>query len=185
MFLYGGSKACLQPYSDFRDYTWDRERDDEKGLSSKCPYRPLAGSLLYIANACPPDIAYAVNCRILANYTGRLQKESWHICWQSLIFASALPQLQKTSSTGIPMQTMLGMSPCAHVPVVLLMASSTLGDNVVNWSSKLRPPVSLSTCMWGSIKTYYILMQLLTHIKVVANDHPIPVRCDNASTVKR
>lgn len=156
------------------------------------PYREFIGSLIYLANATRPDIAYAANA--LSKHCSDPGEEHW------LLAKRVLRYLKRTKNYSIVYEKRKERLNAythsdwggdiedrrAYIGDVL-----TLAGGPINWKSKKQPTVSLST-----METEYIALSEVSkeiiYLKRLLNymqfdnlvETPVRVFCDNQSAIE-
>lgn len=166
--------------------------EDEKCEMEKRPYRELIGSLIYLANATRPDIAYAAST--LSRFCADPGVDHWHIAKRVLRY------LKATSHYGI---TYTKNKECLKAYTDSDWAGdiddrksctgnvATLAGGPISWKSRKQTSVALSTMEAEYVALSEIsrevvyIKRLLTHMgfeKYTAP--PINVFCDNQSAIE-
>ena len=116
--------------------------------AEKTPYRPLVGSLMYLAVATRPDIAYAVGR--LSSFLDCYRPEHWDAAIRVLRYLKG-SRLYSLSLGGTNSLQLNGYSDSDYANCLDTSRSIggycfTLGSGVISWSSRKQPTVADSSC---------------------------------------
>lgn len=166
---------------------------DENSLVGKIPYREAVGSLMYLANATRPDIAFAVND--LSRFNIQHAEPHWRAVKRVFRYLKgtihyALKFTNENSDTDIELVMYTDADWASEIDsrrscsgYVGIMAGAA-----ISWQSKRQPIVALSSteaeyiALSEAVKEVIWLKQLITEI-VGQYDKPIRVICDNSSAI--
>jgi hypothetical protein len=169
----------------------NKSSPEENTDGENFPYREAVGSLIYLAVTSRPDISYAVNQ--VAQHSENPNRSHWAAVKRIISY------LKGTSKLGIKFdgrcsKTITGFTDADYAGDLDTRRSTTgfvflLNSGPVSWSSRRQPCVSLSTteaefiAASETVKEAIWLKRLLTEIGN-NGDKPIPILCDNDSTIK-
>lgn len=166
------------------------ENEEEREQMKNRPYRELIGSLIYLANATRPDIAYAANT--LARFCSDPGEEHWHLAKRVLRY------LKGTKTYGIryekskqKLNAYTDSDWAGDIEDRRSQSGSVivLAGGAISWKSKKQPTVSLSTMEAEYIALSEVskeyLKRLLSHMQFYnLIENPVRVFCDSQSAIE-
>jgi len=152
----------------------------------RTPYQSLVGSLIYLANATRPDIAYAVRC--LASFMDCYKQDHWNAAIRVLRYLKGTRSLNLTLG-GEQHPKLFGYSDSDYANCLDTSRSVggycfSLGSGIISWSSRKQRTVTDSSCYAKYIALHdaahevIFLRQLLLEIGYAQNK-PTTLHCDN------
>jgi hypothetical protein len=164
---------------------------EENAEKESFPYREAVGSLIYLAVTSRPDISYAVNQ--VAQHSENPNRSHWTAVKRIISYLKGTTQLG-IQFDGRYNKAITGFTDADYAGDLDTRRSTTgfvflLNSGPVSWSSRRQPCISLSTteaefvAASETVKEAILLKLLLTEIDN-NGDKPIPILCDNDSTIK-
>lgn len=163
----------------------------KKADGETSPYREAVGSLIYLAVPSRPDIFYVVNQ--VAHHSENPNRSRWTAVKRIISYLKGTTQLG-IQFDGRWSKVITGFTDADYAGDPDTRRSTTgfvflLNGGLVSWSTPRQPCVSLSTteaefiAASETVKEAIWLKRLLTEIDN-NGDKPIPILCDNESTIK-
>jgi Reverse transcriptase (RNA-dependent DNA polymerase) len=159
--------------------------------SERTPYRSLVGSLMYIAVATRPDIAYAVGR--LSSYLDCYRLDHWSAAIRVLRYLKGT-RTHALTLGGRSSLTLSGYSDSDYANCLDTSRSIggycfSLGSGMISWSSKKQPTVADSSCyaeyiaLHGSAHEAVFLRQVLEGLKLLPPG-ATNIYCDNDAATR-
>ena len=156
------------------------------GMEKNVPYREAIGSLLYLAGATKPDIAFAVN--YLARYQQNPTEEDWMDVKRTLRYLRGTAEIKLTykgKSEDMDTMTDASFRDCSNSTSTSGYVIRLFGDAIA-WRSHKQTYVSLSTCQAEYLAMSEACQELISLDKAIRDMigktfYPINVWCDNNS----
>ncbi|KAG5674318.1 hypothetical protein PVAND_004295 [Polypedilum vanderplanki] len=155
------------------------------------PYREAVGSLLFVAQATRPDIAFAVS------NVSRFNNEYTNTHWKAVkrIFRYLNLTIDHSLFYRRNLNYFEGFSDADHAGEIDMRKSISgyifkFGGAAVSWCSSRQRIVALSSteaeyiALAGAVQEAIWLRQLSIELQIIPNDVTMIVRCDNQSTIK-
>ena len=154
--------------------------------ADKTPYRPLVGSLMYLAVATRPDIAYAVGR--LSSFVDCYRPEHWEAAIRVLRYLKGTRDYVLTLG-GKNALALNGYSDSDYANCIDTSRSVggycfTLGSGMISWSSRKQPTVADSSCyaeyiaLHSAAHEVVFLRQLLEGLRLLPSG-ATQLFCDN------
>ena len=138
-FNMAEAKGVLMPASC-------EESDNHKDVSCKVPYREAVGSLMYLAAATCPDIAFAINK--VAWLMGRPAEKDWNNVKSIFHYLQSISNYGLRYTRGFGELKVFGDADFAGDKVTRRSTTGVIAifaDSAVSWTSQLQKTAALST----------------------------------------
>lgn len=164
--------------------------NEENSLVGKVPYQEAIGSLLYLANATRPDIAFAVND--LSRFNTNHSEPHWRAVKRVFRYLRGTTNLKLSFDANADMDiTMYSDADWGSGNDSRRSCSgyvATMAGAAISWQSKRQPIVALSSteaeyiALSAAVKEALWLKQLVSEINP-SDDKTITIFCDNMSAI--